>query len=459
MNIESIPNSESRVTQTEWDSLRDPIELLRDTAVDMINCKESALAADFPSGVFLYHGARIEQIEEIFSSGALMNAGAIYEKKLDEKRTELETAGKSKEEIELELEKVWIPRNSGLEGVSWSANGIDAMPGTRGHIAGFVAAPERVLVGDKLVIPSRPAPYELLQISGGVDTERLYEVKKQHEVWGYRDASVGEKASVDSGLLFLSSASMDHSGEEWVNYDSLLIDFADRGGLPAEQLRKHYEVMENGRIYINPELHQQKFDENYLPPAAVWMQYMIDAGMFKGTEAEGLSLNDLIKKVAENNGANKTELFYRILSYARQQEKTYDDEYESELEKADSVAIPVEEMYFVTSHHDLAHWLEVIRRTGHRPRGILLYDDEKVIKENFAQKEQGDNAELSTEIERAVGADKNFWPEIMAIDVENAPRVGTRGQALAESAVDHSKEIRMANGKLVIGSSRSDVIQ
>lgn len=450
MNIESIPNSESRVTQTEWDSLRDPIELLRDKVVDMTNCKESALAADFPSGVFLYHGARIEQIEEIFSSGALMNAGAVYEKKLDEKRTELETAGKSKEEIELELKKVWIPRNSGQEGVSWSANGIDAMPGTRGHIAGFVAAPERVLAGDKLVIPSRPAPYELLQISGGVDTEKLYEVKKQHEVWGYRDLSIGEMASVDSGLMFLFMADSFHS---------LLIDFADRGGLPAEQLRKHYEVMEGGRICINPELHQQKFDENYLPPAAVWMQYMIDAGMFKGTEAEGLSLNDLIKKVAENNGANKTALFYRILGYARQQEKTYDDEYESELEKADRVAVPVEEMYFITSHHDLAHWLEVIRRTGHRPRGILLYDDEKVVKENFAQKEQGDNAELSAEIERAVGADENFWPEIMAIDVENAPRVGTRGQVLAESAVDRSKEVRMVNGKLVIGSSRSDVIQ
>ncbi len=254
-------------------------------------------------------------------------------------------------------------------------------------------------------------------------------------------------------MFFLYLASKDHSGEEWANFDSLLIDFADRGGLPAEQLRKHYEVMEGGRIYINPELHQQKFDENYLPPAAVWMQYMIDAGMFKGTEAEGLSLNDLIKKVAENNGANKTALFFRILSCARQQEKTYDDEYESELEKADRVAIPVEEMYFVTSHHDLAHWLEVIRRTGHRPRGILLYDDEKVVKENFAQKEQGDNAELSAEIERAVGADKNFWPEIMAIDVENAPRVGTKGQVLAESAVNRNKEIRSVNGKLVIGSN------
>ncbi|MBR3256590.1 hypothetical protein IKG10_02915 [Candidatus Saccharibacteria bacterium] len=444
MNIESIPNSENRTTQTEWDSLRDPIELLRDTAIDMTSCKESVLATDFPSGVFLYHGARIEQIEEIFSSGAIMNAGAIYEKKLDEKRAELEAAGKSEEEIELELKKVWIPRNSGQEGVSWSANGIDAMPGTMGHIAGFLAAPERVLADDKLVVPSRPAPYELLQISGGVDAEKLYETKKQHEVWGYRDLSIGEMASVDSGLMFLLMAD---------SFDSLLIDFANHGGLPAEELRKHYEVMEDGKIRINPELHQQGYDENYLPPAAVWMQYMIDAGMFKETEAEGLSLNDLIKKVAEDNRAKKTALFYKILGHARQQEKIYDDEYESELEKADRVAIPVEEMYFVASHHDLAHWLEVIRKTGHCPRGILLYDDEKVVKENFAQKEQGDNVELSAEIGRAVGADKSFWPEIMAIDVENVPRAGTKGQVLAESAVNHNKEIRMANGKLIISSS------
>ena len=448
-----MSNLGNQTTQTEWDSLSDPIELLRDTAIDMTNCKELVLASDFPSGIFLYHGARNEQIEEIFSSGAIMNAGAIYEKKLDEERAELEAAGKSEEEIELELKKIWLPRNSGQEGVSWSANGIDAMPGTRGHIAGFVAAPERVLANNKLVVPSRPAPYELLQVSDGVDTEKFYEVKKQHEVWGYRDLSIGEMASVDSGLLFLYSASVDHSNEEWVNFDSLLIDFANRGGLSAEELRKHYEVMGDGQIQINPDLHQQKFDENYLPPAAVWMQYMIDAGMFEGTEAEGLSLNDLIKKVAENNGAKKFALFGRILGYARQQEKVYDDEYESELEKADHVAIPIEEMYFVTSHHDLAHWLEVIRRTGHRPRGILLYDDEKVVKENFAQEERGDNVELSAEIERVVGANKSFWLETMAIDVESASRAGSKGQVLAESAVKRNKEIRMVDGKLVIGSS------
>lgn len=448
MEVERIGTEVRQTEQNEWDKLGDPIELLRDTAIDMVDCAEGELASDFPHGVYLYHGAKVEQIEEIFESGAIMNAGAVYETKLNLKRNELREAGKSEEEIEAELKKVWITHNSGQEGISWSANGIDALPGTRGHIAGFLAAPEVVLGENKLVIPSRPAPYELLQISDGIDTEKFFEAKKQYEVWGYRNVSLDEMASVDSGLVFLILARGD-KGKEESYFKSLLSEFAQRGGLSAEELRKHYEVAADGRVKIDDTLHQQKYNEQYLPPAAVWMQYMVDAGMFNGTEAEGLDVNGLIEMAAEREDLTKYMLYH-----AREQGKRYADGYEAKLDESGDVVTPVEKMYLVTSHHDLEHWLEVIKRTGHRPRGILFYDDEKVVRENFAQKEHGDHAELAKEIGHAVGVDGDFWPEKMGLDVEGASRTGTQGQVLVEDVVDRSKEVRVVGGELVIESTK-----
>ena len=92
--------------------------------------------------------------------------------------------------------------NSGFEGISWSMDGIDALPGTRGNIAGFLAAPEDVLGGEtQLVVPSRPAPYEMLQTSKEVDPRELYTLKNQVETWGDGGFSFGEKNSVDGNLV------------------------------------------------------------------------------------------------------------------------------------------------------------------------------------------------------------------------------------------------------------------
>ena len=139
-----------------------------------------------------------------------------------------------------------------------------------------------------------------------------------------------------------------------------------------------------------------------------------------------------------------------MLSQARQEGKLYADAYEVELNKAKKVSAKVEDMYFVTSHKDLDSWLKVMEKTGHLPRGILLYDDEKVVKENFASDEKGDHEELSEEIGRVVGVDGEFWGKKIGLDVENMARTGTKGQVLKDSELTHDVEVRIINGELKI---------
>lgn len=431
--------------ESDFDVVRS-VEKLRERVVDMTTAQEGVLASDFKSGTYLFHSATVEGIEGIFESGEILNAGEIYERKLAAKREEMMMSGRSQEEIEKELKGVMVRRNSGQEGISWSVNGIDAMPGTRGKIAGFVAAPELTLGEDKLVIPSRPAPYELLQVSSSVDTRELFEAKKQYEVWGYKNFTLGESATVESGLMRLK-INIDHGDEpdKYGFYSSCIKKFVERGGLSADELRRHFEITEDNHIRIDEDLHQQKFDEKYIPPAAVFVQAMIDQGKFDGSILEKKNVVEIFDACNDH-----TKVLSFLLSQARQEGKLYADAYADELNKAKKVSAKVEDMYFVTSHKDLDSWLKVMEKTGHLPRGILLYDDEKVVKENFASDEKGDHEELSEEIGRVVGVDGEFWSKKIGLDVENMARTGTKGQVLKDSELTHDVEVRIINGELKI---------
>ena len=444
--------------ESGWDSLANYEQPPHVEIIDMTKTPEGKLSSEFPSGVYLFHSAREANLKEIFDSGAIMNAGALYEQNRENLRARLESEGKSEEEIEKVLGGMGIVRNSGQEGISWSSNGIDALPGDAGHIAGFVAAPELVLGDSKLVVPSRPAPYELLQVSEGVDGREFFKAKKQFEVWGYKEAPISEKSSVDSGLMYLyqdnTEARKPENERNQFLKRSLMSEFAEKGGLPVEELRGHFRILEDGHVELDEQLHQQKFGENYLPPAAVWLQAMIDKGMFKsdkfkntpleGSDFEGMDVSEIIKETRNNDSL----LFYTLF-HARKESERYLEKYDEELEKAKPVKATVESMYFVTNKKDLGMWMDEIEKSGHYPMGILLYDDEKVVNPNFASVEKGDHAELANEIGRAVGADGDFWQSEMGMDVENLPRAGSRDQVLREEAVKFDTEIKAKDGKLV----------
>ncbi len=146
--IENILNTMKLPEQFEASQ----VEMISSAAIDSDNPNQrriERIKRDFPSGTFLFHGATTANIVKILQSGFLMNAAAIN------------TSERSDQ--------------GGSEGISWSLSDIEALPGTRYHLAGFVAAPEMILAdGSQLAMPDRAAPYEMMQIPQKIDAEKFY---------------------------------------------------------------------------------------------------------------------------------------------------------------------------------------------------------------------------------------------------------------------------------------------
>lgn len=398
------------------------VEALRERVIDMNESAPGVLAGEFPSGNYLYHGSTINHLEKILQTGGLKNGVALREDDPEISAFDL---------------------NSGFEGLSWSMNQIDALPGSRGHLAGFVAAPEDLLGGGTiLVIPSRPAPFEVLQVGDRINPQEFYAVKNQLETWGGGGASLGEKNNVDSNLmrmLMYKEGNMILGHSKLCEYDN---------SLSAEELRKYYTLDEAGNLTWDEDLYQK----SEVAPAIPWIQSLIDRDIFA---RNGYAELDSVEKVLDYAKSNR-DFVKILLATEREIAESIEERYDQMLDNATAVRVPVEKMYFVTSHQDLDDWLKVIARTGAEPKGILLYDDDQVVLENFAGQYDGNHQELSREIGRVVDVNESFWKNEMGFDPSELPRSGHKGQVLLESAVKRDKLICLnAEGWMEVVSSDS----
>lgn len=395
---------------------QEKVEKLREKVVDLTNIEPGALAEEFPSGKYLYHGSTVSRLAEILQAGELKNGVALMEDNFGEGALGL---------------------NSGAEGISWSMNGIDALPGTRGHIAGFLAAPEDLAGDTRFVIPSRPAPYEVLQMSKNVDPKEFYATKKQLETWGEGGIMLAEKNNVEGNLKWML---IHEEGGE--SFDKPMV-YKYQGNLSQEELQKYYTLDENNNVVWDEDLYQ-KFD---VPPALPWMQSLIDRDIFAKNGYEGLDTVRDVLAYAQGN----TDFIRVLLATEQAAAQPVSERFEKLWNDVEALRIDVDKMYFVTSHQDLAHWLKIMAKTGAEPKGILLYDDNQVVMENFASQFEGNHRELSREIGEAIGVDGSFWQNEMGMDVENMPRSGQMGQVLLESAVKHDKVLEFdKNGALYV---------
>lgn len=409
---ETFDGSNAGLTEEE----KARVEMLREKVIDLTEVEPGALSEAFPSGNYLFHGSSVERIEKIFATGGLKNGVAL---------------------VEDDPEVSALKMNSGFEGISWSMDEIDALPGTRGHIAGFLAAPEDVLGSEeKLVIPSRPAPYEVLQVSETLKPEQFYRLKNQCETWGDGSASMGEKNNVDSNLMWMLMYQEGHKffgGSTAYKYD---------GDKSAEAMRQYFKFDENGKVVWDDDVYQK----SEVPPALPWFQSLIDSGRLARNGYEDL---DSVDGVLERAKA-EPDFIKALLATVRADTKPLHDEYAKMLDDAGAIRICPEGMYFVASHGDLESWLKMMARTGVEPKGILLYDDTQVVMENFANKYEGNHKELSTEIGRAIGVDENFWQKAMRMNPDEMSRSGSVGQVLLESEVEHDRSIQMIDEKLQV---------
>ena len=394
--------------------------------------EKDKLSHDFPSGNFLYHGAATQELIKIIDSGALMNAKALHEQE--------EKAAK-----EEGREKNIIRRNSGYEGVSWSMNEIDALPGDRYHLAGFVIAPEMALNSDEqLAVPSRPAPNEVLQISSSVGASEFYDAKTQYEL--FRNPGMfGESNSVFDNLV---SISLWEKEEMHTFRDEPLLYQAKRGLLSSpdyqEKLRELYSLESDGSIRFNPDLLQQV--DNEIPVAAVWLQAAIDSGRFNGTAFEGQEVPDII-------GALDGENIKDLLSMAKKDWAPFEKIIDEGESAAGEVKIPIESMYFVAPRKDAGLWLKVIARSTHKPAGVLLYDDKKVRLDNFASSHRGNHLELSSELQSVIepGGKKYIaYSEVLGTEFSDDMRTGHKHQVIAERHLGDRRSIKKIDGNLVL---------
>lgn len=419
---------------TPEDEKQQAEELLSKTVdIDSITHEEqSQMAEAFPSGNFVFHSSGAEQLMKILCSGELVHT----KKLIDEEEKAAAREGRSKNTIR---------QNSGYEGISWSMNEIDALPGDRYHMAGFVAAPETALNDEtQFGVPSRPAPNEVIQIPSGIDAKKYYNAKTQYEL--YRDVSLfGEANSVYDNIMAISNwedATLREFNEEPLLYQAMNDIFKQPDF--KEQLRSMYHVNEAGKIELSPELFKQTKEK--IPVAAVWIQAAIDNKKLDGTSFENKDISSIIESLGSENVAE-------ILRIALDDSKFYEKIIDDEDEKSTDVGVPVEKMYFVAPRKDAKKWIQVIARSGHKPAGILLYDDKKVRLENFASNHRGDHSQLSQELRKAIVPADGYikYGEVLGRDFGDDMRAGGKHHIIAEKYLTNRKTIKKVDDKLVIG--------
>ena len=414
--------------------------LLKDT-VDLTSLTSdelTRLSHDFPSGNFLYHGSGTEQLIRIIDSGALMNARALYERENKVSQTE-------------DRDTQLVKRNSGYEGISWSMNGIDALPGDRYHLAGFIAAPEAVL-GDnqQLAVPSRPAPNEVLQMSGSIEATKFYDAKTQLEL--YRDTGIFSEINSVFGNLSALNKWQTETYRQLGNEPMLYKVKNDLLSQPDYQkkLRDFYTVESDGKIRLSSDLLQQT--DNDIPVAAVWLQAAIDTGRLSETQFAGQELSEIIAKL---NAENVKDL----LSLSQQDWQTYEHVLDEAEKMESNIEVSVENMWFVAPRKDASMWFKVFARSQHKPAGILLYDDKKVRLENFASSHRGDHTELTHELQQAIMSDNVDYIDysrVLGTEFTEDMRAGYQHQVIAERYLSNRSSIRKDNGWLIIEKNKNN---
>ena len=416
---------------------KERIEKLREKCI-FLDSHESVerLAPSFPGGNYLYHGTKVGQSIGIFSTGNLENVFSLHKRENERHSRE---GG----------DKKWVARNTGYEGVSWSLNEIDALPGDRYHLAGFLASPEDILSENlQLAVPSRPAPHELILIDGAIDANRYYSLKTQAEL--LMDVGIGECNSVLSQLIELASY---HKGlaenQESYSFKPSLLSFFERQ-TPDEEiermLRSRYQVRDNGTIEFSSDLLLQ--EKRDIPLGAVWIQALIDTHRMRNVP--GFENATTVREVIENFGKDNYEAF---LGEFRKERAALDESSALDDAKVAAVEVPVSKLFFVTPDTDLDDWLKVISRADVEPKGIIVYKHNAVRLENFATKHRGDKMAMSDILRRALPSTDgriDFEHDILGEEITNEKLAGTKKHVIGEQFLQNRKTLRKTNGKIVV---------
>lgn len=379
------------------------------------------LAENFTSGNFLYHGAKTKQIIEILDSGRLLNAIAINKE-----------TGRGDKDGE----------NSGYEGISWSMNEIDALPGDRFHLAGFIAAPETILDEKyQLSIPSRPAPFEVIQVPSKLDSNEYFKAKTEDELYN-NFHPMGEINSVKGNIISLLT--WKNNNENTSQKKPLLLIAKEKllqDPNHTKTLRSLYEIKDD-LIGLKSELLQQTANE--IPTFLVWLQAAIDTGRLSSTSFDKLSINEIVDKI-------DSDTFREIAPIIGRETNAFAEKL-NKLNANEEVGVPVEKLHLVIPKKDFKKWMQMIARAHHKPKGILIYDDKDIKLENFMSNHKGDNEKLTNTLREIIPKSDNFidYSQILGNRFSNEMRVGIKNHVISEKYLNNRKVIKKIDDQLVV---------
>jgi hypothetical protein len=377
---------------------------------ELDSAEREKLAADFQDGNFLFHSTGVERAIEILQTGAIKNS------------------------LALSKDKEWnsFNNNSGFEGISWNFNQIEAMPGDRYHVVGFVSNLENVLTNQsKLTIPSRPAPYELIQVGENLDVQRFYDDKIQSELYFSYDI-YGEMNSILASLFNIGH-NIDHPDTLFPS--KILTALNEKTELfeQEENYDRYYQLGEQGEVKLAPELLQQ----TEVLVLLVYLRALIKSGQIE--QMPGFQANDSLKQVvtkiaSKEHHSNFCTFFFAQLKKMEKQTQVFDSQ-------VTPLAQPTSKLYFVCPDHDQEKWREVLRRCKEQPKGVLVYDGERVRLENFASRHSGDHNQMTQIIKEAIGTDPNneqyldYERYFLHKEVGQVKRAGHRHQVISETEI------------------------
>jgi len=327
--LESHPETEdSKIRRTELEQ-----RVVRST--EMTTEQEQNIRELFPSGNYLVHGTSVE--------GALSVAG------------DTDVALKSVSEIRKGDEK--FKGKGGFLGISFSYNGVRALPGTWRHMSLLVTSPEKAVGDDKkLVVPYYAADRELQLVGNSYDRDLAVYVESTLDFYGLKNLISG--GGVISDFVELENPYEHKKGETPIERD---LQRLKSGELKPEDIEKKYKVVD-GRLTVVPDVMEQD-----ISPGLVYSDYLL-----KHTP-EGRELG---KSIEQMTPQGLIDLYNKTIYKGR--------EMIADVERAagvlsDSMAtsVDIEDTVMFIPEGDVNKWLDVFSRVKKAPKTFITFSSQE----------------------------------------------------------------------------------
>ena len=407
---------ENAVSQARKEELRKRVISLGDEAVASGELTQG-LKDVFPSGNYLVHGTSLE--------GGLAVAA--------------DKDGKLKSVAEIRKTDEKFKGKAGFMGVSFSYDGVGALPGTWRHMAMFVTSPELALKdGDKkLVVPYYAANKELQLVGSNYDRNVATYVDSTMDFFGLSNI-MGNKGVIHD-FIELETPYNTTAGNTPIEKD---LKRLKAGEIKPEDITGQYEVVE-GKFKINPSAMEGQISEG-----TIWADYLLkysEEGRKLGKTLADVTPSELVglhKKTKED-----------VRGIVRDVERVADV-----MTGGSAASVAIEDTVMFIPRSDVDKWLDVFSRTGKAPRAFVAFsptEGPKVPNWKIPEGEWDKAENVVNGLMQKVGVSQPTLPfsEVIGKEVAEADLTGYSIKRVNWEVVRDAKNVVMKDGGLKLVTS------